>query len=159
MNFVKVVTCLMLVVASKTVSATSVELPTLIMQLRSTVDTSNSQLLSDMLKLTTQYLDSYFGAYYSNVQPVDYFTHTALSVNSFGIHGVEGSYITTLEFDGLDERFWSSTCLKDYNNNIYKTIKLPSADVSSRWLEPPPAKDARLSPHPPPWTHSFLTLR
>ena len=101
MNFVKVVTCLMLVVASKTVSATSVELPTLIMQLRSTVDTSNSQLLSDMLTLTTQYLDSYFGAYYSNVQPVDYFTHTALSVNSFGIHGVEGSYITTLEFDGM----------------------------------------------------------
>ena len=101
MNFVKVLSCLVLLATSRAVSAVNVELPTLIMQLRSTIDTSNSQLLSEMLTLTTQYLDSYFGAYYSNVQPVDYFSHTALSVNSFGIHGVEGSYITTLEFDGM----------------------------------------------------------
>jgi hypothetical protein len=54
-----------------------------------------------MLEFTTQYMDDYFGAYYANTEPRDYFSHAALTVNSFGIHGVTGSFISTLEFDGM----------------------------------------------------------
>jgi hypothetical protein len=92
---------LCLLVVSSSVSAATVELPTIIMQLRSTVDADNSELLSVLLDTTTSFLDSYFGAYYVNSQPANFFSHTALSINSFGIQGLEESYITTVQFDGM----------------------------------------------------------
>jgi len=81
--------------------AASVELDTVVMQLRSKVDADNDELLSKMLEFTAGYMDDYFGAYYINTQPENYFSYTGLDVNSFGIHGVTGSFITTLEFDGV----------------------------------------------------------
>jgi hypothetical protein len=81
--------------------AASVKLDTVVMQLRSKVDADNDELLAKMLEFTAGYMDDYFGAYYINTQPENYFSYTGLEVNSFGIHGVTGSFITTLEFDGV----------------------------------------------------------
>jgi hypothetical protein len=81
--------------------AASVELETVVMQLRSKVNTDSDELLSKMLEFTAGYMDDYFGAYYINTQPENYFSYAGLDVNSFGIHGVTGSFITTLEFDGV----------------------------------------------------------
>jgi hypothetical protein len=100
MHVTRFLSFLLLVVVSSA-SAATVELPTIIMQLRSTVDTDNSELLSVLLDTTTSFLDSYFSAYYVNSQPADYFSHTAQSINSFGIQGLDGSYITTVQLDGM----------------------------------------------------------
>ena len=81
--------------------ASTIELDTMVMQIRSQVDTDNSELLDQVLGITTKYMNDYFGAYYSNSEPKDYFSHAALTVNSFGIHGVTGSFITTMEFEGI----------------------------------------------------------
>lgn len=84
-----------------TTLAATLEIPTIVMQLRSEVDSDNSELLTDMLDKTTKYMDDYFSAFYENTEPKDYFSHVAFTVNSFGIQGVTGSFITTLEFDGM----------------------------------------------------------
>jgi hypothetical protein len=98
MNFLKLLSFALFALCSSTASAATVEIGRILIQLRSRVGTDNSALLSDMLSKTTGYLDDYFGAYYSNT---DYFSHTVLATNSLGVHGVLGSYITTLEFEGL----------------------------------------------------------
>jgi hypothetical protein len=96
----KILSLALLLLCSTTTLASNVELDTIVMQLRSKRDTDNSQLLEKMLAITTKYLDDYFGAYYASTEPRDYFGAADLEVNSFGVHGVTGSFITTLEFDG-----------------------------------------------------------
>ena len=88
-------------VQSKNIPPGSVELDTVVMQLRSRVNSDNDELLSRVLDYTAGYMDEYFGAYYANSQSGNYFSYTGLEINSYGIHGVTGSFITTLELDGV----------------------------------------------------------
>lgn len=94
---------LLFVYSSSTVNAATVEMGSIVMQLRSSVDGNDSDVISEMLVTTTSYLNHYFDAYYQSTEPQDnYFSNAALSVKSFGIHGgQESSYITTLEFEGV----------------------------------------------------------
>jgi hypothetical protein len=101
MTFAKLLSFALLFVCSRTINAATVEMGSIVMQLRSTVDGNDSEVIAQMLDTTTTYLNNYFGSYYQNTVPQDYFSNAALSVNSFGIHGGQGSYITTLEFEGL----------------------------------------------------------
>lgn len=99
--FAKLLSFALLFVCSSTVNAATVELGSIVMQLRSATDGNDSEVIAQMLDTTTTYLNKYFGAYYKNTEPQDYFSAAILSVNSYGIHGGQGSYITTLEFEGL----------------------------------------------------------
>jgi hypothetical protein len=101
MMFAKLLSFALLCVCSSTVNAATVEMGSIVMQLRSAVDGNNSEVIAQMLTTTTSYLNDYFGAYYRNTEPQDYFSDAVLSVNSFGIHGGQGSYITTLEIEGM----------------------------------------------------------
>ena len=71
------------------------------MQLRSRANTTDTELLSTILDVTTRYMDDYFGAYYVNAEPRDYFSSAALTIASFGIHGVPGRFTTAVELDGI----------------------------------------------------------
>ena len=99
--FARLLSFALLFVCSSTVNAATVEMGSIVMQLRSAVDGNDSEVIAQMLARTTTYLNDYFAAYYQNTVPQDYFSNAVLSVNSFGIHGGQGSYITTLEFEGL----------------------------------------------------------
>jgi hypothetical protein len=74
-----------------------------IMQLRSGADTNNSTEIHERVgDVTEKYLNQYFDAYYTRTEEIspDYFSDLTLSTNSFGVHGVEGSFITTIEIEG-----------------------------------------------------------
>ncbi|KAG7354813.1 hypothetical protein IV203_004169 [Nitzschia inconspicua] len=82
-------------------AANDIGLERIIIQLRSRVNSDSSQLNSNIEALTTKYLNDYYGAYYSkNYHQDGYFLHTTLAAKSLGIHGIEGSFITTIEIDG-----------------------------------------------------------
>ncbi len=96
---------LYLVVAliAQATSAAEMSLGAIIMQLRSTVDATNTTQLNQKVgDATTQYLNEYFGAYYTRTEqmPKDYFSDIFLSMKSFGVHGASGSFITTIEIGG-----------------------------------------------------------
>ncbi|VEU42254.1 unnamed protein product [Pseudo-nitzschia multistriata] len=82
--------------------AVEIPLGAIILQLRSAVDTDAAELNERVEAITTNYLNQYFKAYYARTEPDDdeYFEKAVISANSFGVHGVEGSYITTLEIEG-----------------------------------------------------------
>ncbi len=75
----------------------------IIMQLRSSVDAQNTDELNETFEaVTTDYLNQYFNAYYARTEqvPKNYYSNTELSTKSFGVYGVDGSFITTIEIEG-----------------------------------------------------------
>ena len=82
-------------------TATEVGLERIIMQLRSEVDSDSDGINTEIQQITTAYLNKYYGAYYSKNQAQGYYIQSDLSVSSLGVLGVEGSFITTLEIDGV----------------------------------------------------------
>ena len=129
---------------AKMTYATEMPLGAIIMQLRSTVDATNTTQLNQKVgDATTQYLNEYFGAYYTRTEqmPKDYFSNIFLSMKSFGVHGVSGSFITTIEIGGtlsfnsdlLPSSFFIETLLrnafKGRNERLYldKLLKLEDA--------------------------------
>lgn len=86
--------------AAPLVASSSLQMDTMIVQLRSGTDSNSTRLLDVMRKETASYLNSYFSAYYENIGNEDYFDEVLFTVNSFGIQGLTGSYINTIEFDG-----------------------------------------------------------
>ena len=94
---------LIIAILFKVSYASEMPLGAIIIQLRSTVDAANATELNERFgDATTKYLNEYFGAYYTRTEqmPKDYFSKTDLSLNSIGVHGVEGSFITTIEVEG-----------------------------------------------------------
>eukprot|EP00536_Pseudo-nitzschia_multiseries_P008234 jgi/Psemu1/287659/fgenesh1_pg.207_\ len=86
----------------KATGAEEIPLGAIVMQFRSTVDTDAAELNQRVENVTTSYLNQYFKAYYVRTEQgnKDYFEEVDLSTSSFGVHGVEGSFITTLEMEG-----------------------------------------------------------
>ena len=74
----------------------------IVMQLRSVVDSDSVKIGREMKTSVSNYLNAYFNAYYKSAEPevIDYFSHVNISAKSFGVHSVEGSFITTLEIEG-----------------------------------------------------------
>ena len=72
------------------------------MQLRSTVHTNDANLNERVGNATTEYLNKYFDAYYSRTEmkSTEYFLGLNISTNSFGVHGMEESFIMTIEMEG-----------------------------------------------------------
>ncbi len=100
---VPVIVLMIVALMSKVMNAAEMPLGAIIMQLRSTVDANNTTELNQKVgDATTKYLNDYFSAYYARTEqmPKDYFSDIMLSMNSFGVHGVSGSFITTIEIEG-----------------------------------------------------------
>jgi len=93
---------LLVALAVNAAGAEEIPMGTLIMQLRSTVDAEAAELNLRVEAVTTNYLNQYFDAYYTRTEQgaIDYFEKVDISTSSFGVHGVESSYITTLEIEG-----------------------------------------------------------
>jgi hypothetical protein len=120
---------------SETASVTELSFGSIVMQLRSEVDSDSVKLNRKMQSVTSNYLNEYFYAYYESTEPgfINYFSHIDLSTKSFGVHGVEGSFITTLEIEGslsfnsdkLPSNFFIDTLLRNafsgYNEQLYLT--------------------------------------
>ena len=85
----------------KATTAATTDLGTIVMLLRSDSNADPQELNDAMLQTTTKYLDDYFEAYYANTQPENYFSHAGLVIDSYGVHSVDGSFLTTLEIEGL----------------------------------------------------------
>jgi hypothetical protein len=100
-SFLPMRVLLSLFIVTAVTAANDMRLERIIMQLRSQVNSDSAELNSNVELLTSKYLNDYYGAYYStNYNEEGYFLESTLSVSSLGIHGVEGSFITTLEIDG-----------------------------------------------------------
>jgi hypothetical protein len=120
-------------VASNATISVELSLGSIVMQLRSEVDSDSVKLNRKMQSITSNYLNEYFYAYYKSTEPgfIDYFSHIDLSTKSFGVHGVEGSFITTLEIEGsltfnsekLPSNFFIDTLLRNafsgHNEQLY----------------------------------------
>ena len=93
---------LFIAILAKATLAAEMPLGDIVMQLRSSVDAENTDELNETLEaVTTNYLNEYFNAYYARTeQPKNYFSDAKLSTTSFGVYGVEGSFITTIEIEG-----------------------------------------------------------
>eukprot|EP00934_Nitzschia_sp_Nitz4_P000147 Nitzschia sp. Nitz4//scaffold24_size164493//52060//53331//NITZ4_002318-RA/size164493-processed-gene-0.103-mRNA-1//-1//CDS//3329544084//147//frame0 len=85
-----------------TVTATSVvsDIDTVIMQLRSISDSDSEAMLAALKEASTDYLNKYFTAYYDSVGQSDYFDSVTVTTNSYGIQGVTGSFMSTVEIEG-----------------------------------------------------------
>jgi hypothetical protein len=138
----------LLILVSVIKAANDIGLERIIMQLRSQVDADSSELHSNIKRLTTSYLNDYFGAYYStNYELNGFFLEVTLSIASLGIHGVEGSFITTLEMDGslsfdhdveLPSESFADTLLRNafqgHNERIYLNHLLSNSGSDSSFL-------------------------
>jgi hypothetical protein len=138
----------LVLVSLTVVSAKQMELERIIMQLRSKVDSNRNEINSNIQDLTTQYLDDYFQAYYTQNQNKEgYFLETELTVTSLGVHGVDGSYITTLEMEGslhfdpnneLPSKAFVDTLLRNAfqgrNERIYLNELLASSSQFLRYM-------------------------
>ena len=123
------------VASNTTTTSAELSLGSIVMQLRSEVDSDSVKLNRKMQSVTSNYLNEYFYAYYKSTEPgfIDYFSHIDLSTKSFGVHGVEGSFITTLEIEGsltfnsdkLPSNFFIDTLLRNafsgQNEQLYLT--------------------------------------
>jgi len=128
---------LMIVASAKTTSvvaaASELSLGAIVMQLRSSADSDSVKLSRKIQSVMKNYLNEYFGAYYESTEPdvTDYFSHVTLSIKSFGVHGVNGKFVTTLEIEGsllfnsdtLPSSFFIDTLLKNafqgYNEQLF----------------------------------------
>lgn len=93
---------LLLALAANAVGAAEIPLGAIIMQLRSKAEADAPTLNRRVEAVTADFLNQYFKAYYTRTEQgaSDYFEKVDLSTNSLGVHGVEGSYITTIEIEG-----------------------------------------------------------
>jgi hypothetical protein len=80
---------------------TTAQLDNIVIQLRSQSDSNNSDVLGEVRRRTNRFLNDYFGAYYANAGPIGFFDEARVTGNSFGIQGGAGSFINTIEFDGV----------------------------------------------------------
>ena len=86
------------VAPNTTTTSAELSLGSIVMQLRSEVDSDSVKLNRKMQSVTSNYLNEYFYAYYKSTEPgfIDYFSHIDLSTKSFGVHGVEAVSYTHL---------------------------------------------------------------
>jgi len=118
---------------AKATCASEMPLGEVIIQLRSGADTNTIEMHETVGDVTEDYLNQYFDAYYTRTEEIspNYFSGLTLSTNSFGVHGVEGSYITTIEIEGtlsfnsdeLPSSFFIGTLLRNaftgHNEQLY----------------------------------------
>lgn len=104
------------------------ELDTLIMQLRSASDSESADVLSNVLQASEKYLNNYFGAYYQNMDQSDYFGSASATVNSYGIQGVTGSFICTIQLNAAlsfsNDPTPSSSILRNLLTNAFQGVNL-----------------------------------
>ena len=115
--------CTFVILITEAACASEISLGKIIMQLRSTADADTPDVTGQVANITSDYLNEYFSAYYTRTEALakDYFSQATLSSKSFGVHGVEGSFITTIEFEGtlsfnsdtLPSHFFVETLLRN----------------------------------------------
>lgn len=94
------------------------KLDTIVIQLRSQSDSDNSEVLDQVLQRTNRFLNDYFGAYYANTEASGYFDEARVTGNSFGIQGGAGSFINTIEFDGVLAFNWEPVPSPEFIENL-----------------------------------------
>lgn len=102
----------------------TVPLDTIVVQLRSEAGSENKELLNELLQLTNNFINDYFGTYYAKTEPKDYFEEARITANSYGVQGVSRSFISTVEFDGVlafnVEPVPSTDLIRDLLTNAFK---------------------------------------
>jgi hypothetical protein len=104
------------------------------MQLRSRADTNSTEIHERVGNVTEKYLNQYFDAYYTRTEQLssNFFSELNLSSNSFGVQGVEGSFITTIEIEGtlsfnsdkLPSSFFIDTLLRNAFTGLNEQLYL-----------------------------------
>lgn len=102
----------------------TVPLDTIVVQLRSEAESESKDLLNELLQLTGDFMNDYFGAYYAKTEPSNYFAEARITANSYGVQGVSRSFISTVEFDGVlafnAEPVPSTDLIRDLLTNAFK---------------------------------------